>query len=156
MNDDQVKNQNTKPLGISKNTLEVTLANNKTWISIPPTAPGTDLVAVSKLWKGEKAFLVNMILKDLEKCRENMSKYGEEYGNDYVVKVWSIIERQLAVDINFHAACGPIALWKNTYKKASRKVQQELPIPVGVAVAPVLRDLLNRSRKVASAKRVAI
>jgi len=147
--------------GISKSAVELALSNNRTWTSLPPVAPIADpveearvLAEVAKFWKGEKACLVNTIVADLRRCEENMSRYGQEYGHDYRVKVWSIVERQLAVTIHWHGKAGPMATWKAVYRKASLKAQQDLPKPVAMALDDRMERLKKAQLELARARAV--
>jgi hypothetical protein len=83
-----------------------------------------------------------------------MARFGAEYGNAYAIEVWSIVQRQLAVSTNWHAKCGPIPIWRNMYRKASLKAQQDLPLPVAAAAEDAMARLRRAQRELARVRAV--
>lgn len=87
-----------------------------------------------------KAVLLNTIHFDLNRCEH-------ENGTDFCIEVWAHIQRELAL-MDWGRKCGPFALWKSTYRKASLLVSQSQPKQIGQEAASLLETLKIKSREV--------
>lgn len=145
---------------ITREMVEQALGSNPYWTTLPALRRGFDgmtpeeaLAAVTRFWAGEKARVLNMIVSDLAKCEANMSRYGAAYGHDYVVGMWSVIERQLATK-DWQYKSGPVSIWKAMYRLASKKTQQDLPAPASAAVPDRMARLAEAQRRLAEERAV--
>ncbi len=86
-----------------------------------------------------KAVLLNKIAFDLARCEK-------ENGADYCIEVWGIVQREIAV-MDWLRKCGPFALWRSTYVKASRKVNQDKIRTAGEVAGGLVAELQKRSRE---------
>jgi len=84
-----------------------------------PYYEGLSTGECQKKWTGIKDFILpRKIAKDMNKCEENN-------GNEFSTALWHVVMPQLA-KTNFIRPCGEFAIWRNMYRKASAKVEQEM------------------------------